>query len=351
MRVLGWDIGGANIKVAVLDTAEKRAEDRDVATLRFHNRYFPMWEKSAELSLILRNIYDEIGPADVMGLTMTAELADAFLDKKEGVEFILSEFVGVFPETVTYLSDVEGKLRKVEEAAGTGSDPLDFAGANWAASAVLVSRYMENVMFTDTGSTTTDIIPILDGRIAARGKSDTERLKWGELLYLGALRTDLSSLVLEIPYRGEKVRVMREYFANTADLHLLSGYLESTDYTVPTPDGKGKDRFHAGNRLARLLSLDHSLIREDELLVMTSYIFEKELHLLEDGLLQVYSRVSPGFELPLLPSGVGSFLIEIIARRLGIAIADRNRLPLLLREGLNPAAAIALLVKEELSGR
>lgn len=347
MRILGWDIGGANIKVAVLEVPE----DQERSTLRFHSRYFPMWEKSGELSLFLRDIYDEVGPADVMGMTMTAELADAFLDKKEGVEFILSEFVGVFPETVTYLSDVEGKLRRVEEAAGAGSDLLDFAGANWAASALLVSRYMDNVIFTDTGSTTTDIIPILDGRIAALGKGDTERLKWGELLYLGALRTDLSSLVREIPYRGEKVRIMREYFANTADLHLLSGYLAASDYTVPTPDGRAKDRFHAGNRLARLISLDHSLIREDELLVMTSYIFEKELNLMEDGLLQVYSRVSPGFELPVLPYGVGSFLIETIARRLGLAIADRDRLPPLVREGLNPAAAIALLVKEELSGR
>jgi hypothetical protein len=209
---------------------------------------------------------------------------------------------------------------------------------------------MKNVIFTDIGSTTTDIIPILDGRIAARGKSDTERMKWGELLYLGALRTDLSSLVREIPYKGEKVRVIREYFANTADLHILSGYLVASDYTVPTPDGRAKDRFHAGNRLARMISLDHSLIQEDDLLMMSSYIFEKELHILEDGLLQVYSRVSPGFDLPILPSGVGSFLMEILARRLGIALADPNSLPPLIREGLNPAAAIALLVKKELSG-
>jgi hypothetical protein len=309
-----------------------------------------MWERSRELSLVLKELYSEFGPADGMGLTMTAELADAFLDKKEGVKFILSEFRQVFSKVEIYISDVEARLRRIGESSVPGSNLLDFAGTNWAMSAMMVSCYMKNVIFTDIGSTTTDIIPILDGRIAARGKSDTERMKWGELLYLGALRTDLSSLVREIPYKGEKVRVIREYFANTADLHILSGYLVASDYTVPTPDGRAKDRFHAGNRLARMISLDHSLIQEDDLLMMSSYIFEKELHILEDGLLQVYSRVSPGFDLPILPSGVGSFLMEILARRLGIALADPNSLPPLIREGLNPAAAIALLVKKELSG-
>ena len=47
----------------------------------------------------------------------------------------------------------------------------------------------------DVGSTTTDIIPIIDGRVAVRGQTDTDRLRSGELVYTGSLRTPVCALV------------------------------------------------------------------------------------------------------------------------------------------------------------
>ena len=44
------------------------------------------------------------------------------------------------------------------------------------------------------GSTTTDLVPIVGGRVAARGYTDAERLAAGELVYTGATRTFLMAV-------------------------------------------------------------------------------------------------------------------------------------------------------------
>ena len=46
----------------------------------------------------------------------------------------------------------------------------------------------------DVGSTTADVIPIAAGRVAAAGRTDLDRLLAGELVYTGALRTNLAAI-------------------------------------------------------------------------------------------------------------------------------------------------------------
>src|SRR6185503_8193489 len=69
------------------------------------------------------------------------------------------------------------------------ADPLRVAAANWAATAHLVAKTTPTCVLIDIGSTTTDIIPIIDGRVAVSGRTDPDRLASGELVYTGALRT------------------------------------------------------------------------------------------------------------------------------------------------------------------
>lgn len=48
---------------------------------------------------------------------------------------------------------------------------------------------MPHALLVDIGSTTTDIIPIVDGKVMARGSNDADRLVSGELIYQGVVRT------------------------------------------------------------------------------------------------------------------------------------------------------------------
>ena len=67
---LGLDIGGANLKAADPDGQVR------VAT-------FPMWQQHRELTDRLRSL-SWIERPDLVGVTMTAELADCFETKADG---------------------------------------------------------------------------------------------------------------------------------------------------------------------------------------------------------------------------------------------------------------------------
>ena len=76
------------------------------------------------------------------------------------------------------------------------SHAADIASANWHASAALVALKLRDALFIDIGSTTTDIIPVVAGRVAAVGYSDAERLASGELVYTGMTRSFVMALGL-----------------------------------------------------------------------------------------------------------------------------------------------------------
>ena len=76
-------------------------------------------------------------------------------------------------------------------------EPLSFSATNWLASAQFLAEEYKNVIFVDIGSTTTDVIPLVEGKIKAK-KADLERLKSGELIYSGVLRTGVSHLLKRV---------------------------------------------------------------------------------------------------------------------------------------------------------
>ncbi|MDQ7029087.1 MAG: hydantoinase/oxoprolinase family protein [Ardenticatenia bacterium] len=174
--VAGWDIGGANIKAARLGPDGLQVLQRPLA----------MWLQRDELPTVLAEMAAQLGPAQRMGITMTAELSDIFRTKREGVAFVLDTVRTALPEAQWLVFGLDGRFHPPERAY---NEPLLVAAANWLATAQMVARSVSTCLLVDVGSTTTDTIPIADGRVVARGRSDPERLVWGELLYTGALRT------------------------------------------------------------------------------------------------------------------------------------------------------------------
>ncbi len=77
MSILGWDIGGANIKVAT-----------SVGVARCYE--FPLWKQPGELSAKLTQIAMQLPKCDAWAITMTGELADCYFDKAEGVRHIVA---------------------------------------------------------------------------------------------------------------------------------------------------------------------------------------------------------------------------------------------------------------------
>jgi probable H4MPT-linked C1 transfer pathway protein len=131
---------------------------------------------------------------------------------------------------------------------------LKVAAANWHALATLAGQYMPEGMavLVDVGSTTTDIVPLLDGRPVPLGKTDPDRLAWQELVYTGVRRTPVFGVTRE--------RVAAELFATTYDVYLVLGNLPENEADTDTADGRPATRQYAYDRLRRMLCGDRETI-------------------------------------------------------------------------------------------
>jgi probable H4MPT-linked C1 transfer pathway protein len=302
--VIGLDIGGANTK----------AVWRDGDAVRAVSRPFEIWRDPEALADVLRGVVAELGrePAELVALTMTAELADAFRTKREGVRFVLDAVQAALPRRLLALTTA-GELVSPGEARAR---PLDVAAANWVASALAVGAVHPEALVLDVGSTTADVIPIAAGRVAAEGRSDLERLLAGELVYTGALRTNLAAIAPRVPVRGRWCPVASTAFAISADVHLILGHLAPDAYTCPTPDGRAASVECARERVARLVCADAEQLEPGEVEAIAAHLHAEQVRQIEAAARQVSTRLG-GSATPVVTLGVGAFLACAVAERLG----------------------------------
>ena len=164
--ILGWDIGGVNTKAVRIDPPISVARP-GAPSLRSASMPFEIQRDPEALPSVLRSLATELEHAEGWphAVTMTAELSQAFRTKREGVAFVLDAMARAFPADPVHVYTVEGRF--VTPAAAT-ADPLAVAASNWAATAALVARFVPDGILVDIGTTSTDIIPLEGGRIAAR---------------------------------------------------------------------------------------------------------------------------------------------------------------------------------------
>lgn len=175
---IGLDIGGANIKIA--------HEDGDARTVPFE-----VWKRPDELGQVIAAAAAALPASDRAAVTTTAELCDCYPTKAVGVNQVLDAVITGLPGRSIVIWGVDGAFHSVEEAR---RQPHLVAAANWLALANLAARSIPDCrgLLIDIGSTTTDLIPLDRGCVAARGRSDTGRLQTGELVYAGVCRTPIA---------------------------------------------------------------------------------------------------------------------------------------------------------------
>jgi probable H4MPT-linked C1 transfer pathway protein len=319
------------------------------------SEYFPFWKNPEKLAATLKKLATKVSkskPIDLVAVTMTAELSDAFSTKREGVNDILSQVARTFPETQILVLDVEAKLRSLQEAK---SSPAKVAAANWAATGWVISHLKKDCVVIDVGSTTTSIIPVLEGIVSVESKNDLEKLVCGELVYTGSLRTNIATIVSTIPIRKGVARVSSELFAQSADVHLVLGNISEEDYTVETADGKEKTREAALARLARVVCADTEMLGEQEIVAMAQYVYERQVGQIAAGLTQVCDRLkkSGTKNIVAVVTGLGrSFLGRKAALQAGLSeVIDFGELVGSDVARVSTAFAVALMGASYLEGR
>ena len=213
-RIVGLDVGGANLKYA-------RGDGLSI------DRIFALWREPENLAAALTEDLtrlSQLAPVESLAVTMTGELADCFSDRHAGVSFIVDQVSRSAAECgiqrVAYYG-LDGRFRDRQEVI----DDADLVAAgNWHALASFVAaRWKGPAILADVGSTTTDLVPVVSGRVATDAKSDLDRLTEGSLVYVGCRRTAVCAIVDRLHFRGDRRRIMNEVFATIDDVRLLLG--------------------------------------------------------------------------------------------------------------------------------
>jgi len=334
---VGIDVGGANTKIAT--------SNGFVDSL-----YAPLWKTKESLDKVLSGVNQRFGAEiEAAGVVMTGELSDCFETKREGVLYIKNALATTFEAPLFF--DINCTFKDGSEV---DKSPLSFAATNWLASSRFLAEQYKDAIFVDIGSTTTDLIPIVGGEIKAK-RTDLERLKSGELIYSGILRTNLATLLekVAIGEKRETCSISSELFAITADAYLVLGYITEADYGCESPnsyafsgrENEEKSRVSAMRRLSRVVCSDLEEIGEDGAVGIAEQVKKAQV----DGLVASIERLKAKYDLEMLvAAGIGDFIAEEAADSLNIhflSLSSRYSKDI---AATLPAFAVAKLLEENI---
>jgi len=303
--IIGWDIGGAHLKGA-------RCEDGRI--VKVAQIASPLWQGLDELHRAFAEAKVLLGDADHHVATMTGELADAFASREAGVSGLANIAAqDLQTQAIRFYAGANGFVTLADVAVHF----TDIASANWHASASLIGLTHHNALFIDMGSTTTDLVPIIDGKVKTIGATDASRLAHGELVYAGVVRSFLmSSGARFVPFDGRWVPLMNEWFASTSDIYRVLGELPEEADLMLTADNAPKTVEASAIRIARMLGYDGPEYGLDVWRRLAAYFAEVQLRDLTDGCHLILSRGEISAEAPIIGAGAGRFVVTRLAQRL-----------------------------------
>ena len=332
MNIAALDIGGANLKAVHTSGAAQFVP-------------FEVWRQPGLICEAVQAVLRRFPPYDFLAVTMTAELCDCFSTKRDGVLRILDAVEAassaISPGKAIKVFRLDGRLADLEQAR---AEPLAVASANWMALAVYGASLMTKgrCVVADTGSTTTEIIPVRNGVPLPGGRTDAERLLIGELVYTGVRRTPVFAISDRLPYHDRSCPVASEVFATMLDAYLLSADISEeavpalpfTGAQVPgavpveqggeasaavpfhaTADGRAATRAQARDRLARMVCADRETFDDEDALAAARFLVSAQEKKVRQALLLVAERIGGPFEKAVV-AGEGEFLLRRAIHRL-----------------------------------
>ena len=333
----GWDLGGANIKLA-------QAEDGRVIAV--HQIPCPLVAEPSKFDDAVDEALALCTADATHAVTMTGELSDVFQSRAKGVAYLVAMMAEATGAKTRFYSLKSGLV----DAENTIAHWPEIASANWHASATLAASLCSDGLFVDVGTTTTDLIPLKDGKAAAKGLTDGDRLTEGELIYGGVVRTPVMAFAQQAPFKGRMQRMAAERFATMADVYRLTGALPDDADPYPTADQRGKSMEESAARLARILGRDAGEADFIAWQALAHYVARRQLDQIEADARELFQREDLAADAPVIGAGCGRFLAHQLAQRLDRPYHDFAEIIDCAAEAQDmaavcaPAAAMALLV-------
>lgn len=297
---IGWDIGGAHIKAALVDAHGVAHQVYQLAC--------PLWRGPQELIQSMAQIQALLPTNVLSAVTMTGELVDYFPNRHTGVcEIAKVAHARLGTDTRFYAGEM-GWLSHTEVESNT----VAIASMNWHASAAFVAHTVADGVFVDIGSTTTDINPIKQHRLVDVGCTDAQRMAHHSLIYTGIVRTPLMALGPTIMFNDRRYYVAAEYFATSADVYRLLAQLPAEVDLADTADGKDRSALSTARRLARMIGYDVEDAALSDWIALAQQFKQTQKNLLMSAL---KTQLTETIE-PIVGVGIGTFLCRELADEL-----------------------------------
>ena len=370
---IGWDIGGAHLKAVLLDVTDTEFCCVQLPCPLWRGLQFLEQAIIETIDLMLAKLAPQTntnGPDKALfsrgllskkllsnanhAITMTGELVDLFDNRHQGVceiAEVASKLLG--KNVYFYTTETDNKQSGFASICDVPRFASAIASANWHASASFLAQHCTNALLIDIGSTTTDIIPIVNGKVTLQGNSDVARLSNDSLVYTGVVRTPIMALAQKLPFfDGDKVieiNVMAELFATTGDVYRLTGELDSAVDLADTADGKGKSPRESARRLARMIGYDVDVSLERWITLAFACKNLQMQHIKA----AITRHLQPN--MVIISAGAGAFLAQQMAADCHLPYQSIASL-LKLKDGAQieaclPAFAVAKLLQEDYTSR
>lgn len=312
-RIIGWDIGGAHIKAAVLET--KGVISKVV------QKPCPLWKGIDYLKRAVAEILFDISEGQALhAVTMTGELVDLFDNRNQGVECIIATMKTCLADDKVFIYSGLDGLLAVDQINTQHYQRI--ASSNWLASASLAAKKLEKGLFIDIGSTTSDILVLSEHKVQAIGMTDYERLVSAELVYTGIVRTAVMAVAQSAHFQGQSMGLMAEYFATLADVYRLTGELHECHDQYDTANGAEKTVSASARRLSRMTGYEYS---ENDLYHWHRFADDIKLQQ-KNKIIQAcekqLSRSVLSKQDAFIGAGIGRFLVKQMATDLGYPYYD-----------------------------
>ncbi|MEE9412749.1 MAG: hydantoinase/oxoprolinase family protein, partial [Methylococcales bacterium] len=177
--VIGWDIGGAHLKVAHMGGNGLIKSAFQLAC--------PLWNGLDQLQDAIALAEQQLDVESLNqcrhAVTMTAELVDVFDSRDHGVDTILRLLKQIIDAEQLWIFCGRDGLLEIKQLQPEHLRII--ASANWLATALFIADSLPAALIIDIGSTTTDIVAIENHQVLSSAESDYDRLLTDELVYTG----------------------------------------------------------------------------------------------------------------------------------------------------------------------
>ncbi|HYN53413.1 MAG TPA: hydantoinase/oxoprolinase family protein [Methylotenera sp.] len=327
-QIIGWDVGGAHLKAALLDA--------NGILLNVVQVPCALWRGLFELETAIDVVLNIFPHQPLLhAITMTGELVDLFANRQAGVKAISNVMnAKLMGRTLFYAGDINAADARFVTLDEADQHWRHIASANWLASANYIGLQLQQLqqlqtsqhgLLIDIGSTTSDFVLLENNHPTCLGFTDASRMQTEELVYTGVVRTPLMAVAQKVNFKNNVTSVAAEYFATTADVYRLTGDLQAADDMADTADGKDKTELSSARRIARMIGHDVEDTNLDAWIALAHEFKTQQLMRLKAVADKHISRIKNNDQtskMVIVGAGAGSFLAKEIASLIKIQYVD-----------------------------